>query len=125
MGHAATRSSVPTPGAASSPQFRFEGTAGNRGHGPFFVISLTIDQDSIKAAQFETLGCMWSQRIGISLVSILACTSPERAMLLTEDELLRIVGEPPRHKRGLVTLALEALSLALGQWRMRHTPKVQ
>jgi NifU-like protein involved in Fe-S cluster formation len=68
----------------------------------------------IVRAAFRTFGCPSATACGSMICTILTGRSVEKAMLLTAEDLLRILGGLPEGKEYCAGLAVSALRAALG-----------
>jgi NifU-like protein involved in Fe-S cluster formation len=99
--------------AGSVHQTESEGRSGQEGHGPFYVINLTLAEDRIVNLRFRTVGCPWSVKIGSTLASLVEGKTPRQACYVTEADVERELGGVPRDRIHYLPLAIQALRSAL------------
>ena len=95
-----------------------EGVAGVPGDGPYMILWLRVEADTVVSASFKTFGCPSAIASG-SVTTVLITGRPmSKAALLTPEGLLLVLGGLPEGKEYCAKLACDALQAALkGQLR--------
>lgn len=94
------------------------GVAGVPGNGPFLVLYLRLDDDTITEAAFQTHGCPPSIAAGSLLTTNLpGATTAAAVGRWTEPAIDAALGGLPAHKRHCSALAAEALRRAVENTR--------
>jgi len=93
----------------------YEGLAGTPGEGPHFRLWLTLDEENIVGAAYNTYGCLAAIASGEMLCLLLVGRSIEQAQQLTPAILTRAMQGLPEGKEHCPQLAISALHLALPQ----------
>jgi len=90
-----------------------KGVAGTPGDGPYLILWLQIESDTILRAAFKTFGCPAAVASGSMLATLVTGRPVEKAGLLTTEDLLRILGGLPEGREFCAELAVTALRDAL------------
>ena len=90
-----------------------EGLAGVPGEGPHFQLWLTIQEQEIVGAAYNTFGCLAAIASGEMLCLLLVGRSVEQAQQLTPELLTRAMQGLPEGKEHCPQLAISALHQAL------------
>jgi nitrogen fixation protein NifU and related proteins len=89
------------------------GLYGSPGDGPYVQLWFVVEDGVIRGAAYETHGCPSSIAAASLLCQIVIGRPIERALLLTSDDLLKIIGGLPEGKEPFATHAVEALKKGL------------
>jgi NifU-like protein len=89
------------------------GVEGVPGDGPSVEIWLRVEEGKILAASYQTHGCPSSMAASSMVAQIVTGRTPEQASLLTQPDLLLILGGLPAGKEMFATMAIRALQKAL------------
>jgi nitrogen fixation protein NifU and related proteins len=89
------------------------GLAGTPGNGPYVVLYLRLDGDSIVESRFQTHGCGVSVACGSILTELIANRALSECLRLTEETLIEALGGVPPTKLHCPALAIAALKDAL------------
>ena len=90
-----------------------KGVAGAPGDGPYLILWLQIEGDTILCASFKTFGCPSAVASGSMTATLVTGRTVEKAALLTTEDLLRVLGGLPPGKEYTADLAIQALQNAL------------
>ena len=88
------------------------GESDPRGDGPYMQIWLTVEGDTITMAAYRSPGCPSSSACGGVLCALITGRELDRALSLTADDLLNVIGELPEGKGHYAERAIKALRLA-------------
>ena len=91
-----------------------EGIAGIPGDGPHMRLWLIVEGDRIKQAAYETYGCPAATASGSMLAAVVAGRTTEQALLITPEDLMKLLGGLPDGKQHCAELPIAALRSALG-----------
>lgn len=94
--------------------FTHHASAGTVGDGPFMEFWLQIESEKIREAAFHSYGCPSSLAAGGTLCCLVTGREVERALALTDTELVTVIGGLPEGKLGLAKLAIQGFRLAVG-----------
>jgi nitrogen fixation NifU-like protein len=89
------------------------GESDQPGEGPYVQIWLVVEDGVISKAAFKSPGCPSSIASAGVLCALVTGREVEKALSLTAEDLLAVVGELPEGKGHYVDRALKALSEAL------------
>ena len=89
------------------------GQAGTVGSGPFFILYLRIERDTIREAKFQTHGCGLTIASGSMLTELIVNRPLAECRGLTVERLIEALDGVPPHKRHGPALAIGALQDAL------------
>jgi len=90
------------------------GLAGQPGQGPFMVLHLKLDGQTVAAARFQTYGCGASIAAGSMLTELIIGRTVSDCRTLTAERLSEALGGFPPDKQHCPILAVAALRHALG-----------
>lgn len=85
------------------------------GHGPFIALLLRVSEGAVLEASYETYPCPGANACAKALCALVSGKSLKEAGAIRHDNLVKIVGPLPKHRRISYGLALLALSDALAQ----------
>ena len=83
--------------------------------GDIVRLSMKLDAGRISAIKFKAKGCAPAMACGSALTELVTGKTIEEAHRLTREDLVRAVGGLPQASSHAAQLALDALSVALGQ----------
>ena len=89
------------------------GREGQPGVGNYLVMYLKVEGGRIAKATFQTYGCVGAIACGSELTEMLIGRSPEEALTITPEALLKSLGGLPLGKEHCAGLAIGALRNAL------------
>lgn len=89
------------------------GVAGTPGHGPFMVLMLRVQSETVTQAKCETHGCGVTIASGSMLTEIIANRSLDECRTITAEQLTQALGGVPVDKAHGPALAVAALQNAL------------
>ncbi len=86
--------------------------------GDVFKIYLKINNETkvIEEAKFKTMGCVASIVSSSVLTELATLKDVESAKLITEQDILDVLGELPNEKLFLLTSAIQTLHLAIADY---------
>jgi nitrogen fixation NifU-like protein len=90
-----------------------QGVAGVPGEGPYMRLWFEVNEGRIVRAAYKTYGCVSAIASGSITATLLTGLPVERALLLTAEDLLRIMGGLPEGKEHYTQLAVTAIANAL------------
>ena len=88
------------------------GESDPRGDGPYMQIWLIIEEGSILKAAYRSPGCPSSSACGGVLCALVTGREVARALSLTVQDLLNVIGELPEGKGHYAERAIRALQAA-------------
>ncbi len=91
------------------------GLSGSPGDGPHVQIWLLIEDGAIRKATYDTHGCPSSIAAASMVCQVVIGREVDRAKLLTQEDLLLILGGLPEGKERFAGMAVDALVKALEQ----------
>jgi NifU-like protein involved in Fe-S cluster formation len=91
------------------------GRAGMPGEGPYMGIALCLVDGRIAAASFESYGCPSAIACGSWLTRWVEGKTFEQALMISAEDLMRVLGGLPLGKEHAAHLAIKALRDALRQ----------
>ena len=94
-----------------------EATVGNPTCGDVMKIMLRIDKDKIKDIRFQTMGCAAAIASSSMLTVLAKGKSLDEAGKITNEDVIRALGELPPIKVHCSNLAADALKLAIVNFR--------
>ena len=89
------------------------GREGQPGAGNYMVIYLKVEGGKIARATFQTYGCVGAIACGSELTQMIMGKTPEEALAVTPEQLLRSLGGLPLGKEHCAGLTVGALRNAL------------
>jgi nitrogen fixation NifU-like protein len=97
------------------------GRVGTPGEGPFLLVHLSVEHDTIATASFETYGCPVAIACGSWLTQWAKSKTLVQAALIEPGDLERVLGGLPLGKEHCAALAVNALKDALRQCSEKGT----
>lgn len=89
------------------------GTVGNPSCGDVMTIDITVEDNHIKEAKFQTYGCAAAIASGSITTEIIKGKSIDECMRLSMDDIISQLGGLPKEKTHCSNLATEALKKAI------------
>lgn len=90
-----------------------QGVAGVPGEGPYMILTLRIDGDTILEAAYQTYGCPAAMASGSITAQILKGRTVAQAFAVEPKDIHLLLGGLPEGKGHCADLAVEALNDAL------------
>jgi nitrogen fixation protein NifU and related proteins len=92
-----------------------QGVAGVPGDGPYMILWFEVRQGRILRAAYHTYGCVAAIASGSITATLLTGTPVEKALLLTAQDINRVLGGLPEGKEHCPQLAITAMRNALAE----------
>ncbi len=89
-----------------------EGTAGDPGGGPYVTLRLTLRNDMVVAAGWESNGCPAAQTAACGMAAFAKGRTTQQLARLDASDLLALIGGLPDGKGHYADLAIDALKRA-------------
>jgi len=83
------------------------------GDGPYMLLWFEVSEGRIVRAAYKTYGCVAAIASGSITAALLTGLPVERALLLTAEDLLRVMGGLPEGKEHCTQLSVTAVANAL------------
>lgn len=96
------------------------GTVGNASCGDIMQMFIKVDGDKIKEATFKTFGCGAAIATSSILTERIKGATIEDALKISEEASKEILSQLPREKIPCFTLAMDALKLAIEEYRCKQ-----
>jgi len=90
-----------------------QGTAGTPGDGPYMILWFEVADGTIRRAAYKTYGCPAAIASGSVTAVLLTGLPVEKALLLNEQDILRVLGGLPEGKEHCAALSVAAMRAAL------------
>ena len=91
------------------------GLSGIAGQGPFMQMFVRMEFGKIVEARFDTYGCPVARGCGSWLSCWVVGKTPEQALVIEAEDLMRILGGLPLGKEHCAALAVDSLRDALSR----------
>ena len=85
------------------------------GDGPYMLLWFEVSEGRIVRAAYKTYGCVAAIASGSITATLLTGLPVERALLLTAEDLLRVMGGLPEGKEHCASLTTKAVHNALAK----------
>ena len=95
------------------------GTVGNAHCGDIMQIFIKVNDDRITDAKFKTFGCGAAIATSSILTERIKGATPQEALNISEETSKEILSQLPRQKIPCFTLAMDALKLAIDEYRCK------
>ena len=96
------------------------GEAGGENGNDLMKLYLKINNSKIENAKFKTFGCAVSIAILDVICDLVKGKSIDDALMITQKEVTKILGEIPEHKRSCMVLAEESIRDAIQDYYTRQ-----
>jgi len=97
------------------------GTVGNASCGDIMQMFIKVNGDKIIEAKFKTFGCGAAIATSSILTERIKGATLEEAMKISEETSKEVLSQLPKEKVPCFTLAVDALKLAIEEYRCRRT----
>jgi len=97
------------------------GTVGNASCGDIMQMFIKVNGDKIVEAKFKTFGCGAAIATSSMLTERIKGATLEEAMKISEETSKEVLSQLPKEKVPCFTLAVDALKLAIDEYRCRRT----
>ena len=97
------------------------GTVGNASCGDIMQMFIKVNGDKIIEAKFKTFGCGAAIATSSILTERIKGATLEEAMRISEETSREVLSQLPKEKVPCFTLAVDALKLAIEEYRCRRT----
>ncbi|MCW3100703.1 MAG: iscU [Chthonomonadaceae bacterium] len=96
-----------------------QGIAGVPGEGPHMILWFEVENGCIRRAAYATYGCPAAVASGSITAALLTGRTVEQALLLTAEDIIRVLQGLPEGKEECAHLAATALQNAFGEEKNR------
>jgi nitrogen fixation NifU-like protein len=97
------------------------GTVGNASCGDIMQMFIKVNGDKIIEAKFKTFGCGAAIATSSILTERIKGASLDEALKISEDTSKEVLSQLPKEKVPCFTLAMDALKLAIEEYRCKRT----
>src|SRR5512135_1999801 len=97
------------------------GTVGNASCGDIMQMFIKVNGDKIIEAKFKTFGCGAAIATSSMLTERIKGATLEEALKISEETSKEVLSQLPKEKVPCFTLAVDALKLAIDEYRCRRT----
>ena len=97
------------------------GTVGNASCGDIMQMFIKVNGDKIIEAKFKTFGCGAAIATSSILTERIKGATLEEAMKISEETSKEVLSQLPKEKVPCFTLAMDALKLAIEEYRCKRT----
>lgn len=97
------------------------GTVGNASCGDIMQMFIKVNGDKIIEAKFKTFGCGAAIATSSMLTERIKGATLEEAMKISEETSKEVLSQLPKEKVPCFTLAMDALKLAIEEYRCKQT----
>jgi hypothetical protein len=92
---------------------RLTGYSGQSGAGPFFHVTLDVENEVVVSRSYQSVDCVYAHATGMMLKSLIERSSLARIRQRTDRDLLERLSDIPFHKATFIGHAWRALTAAL------------
>jgi nitrogen fixation protein NifU and related proteins len=96
------------------------GTVGNASCGDIMQMHIKMNGEKIEEAKFKTFGCGAAIATSSILTERIKGTTLEEALKISEETSREVLAQLPREKIPCFTLAVDALKLAIEEYRCKR-----
>jgi nitrogen fixation protein NifU and related proteins len=96
------------------------GTVGNASCGDIMQMHIKMNGEKIEEAKFKTFGCGAAIATSSILTERIKGTTLEEALKISEETSREVLAQLPREKIPCFTLAVDALKLAIEEYRCKQ-----
>jgi nitrogen fixation NifU-like protein len=97
------------------------GTVGNASCGDIMQMFIKVNGDRIAEATFKTFGCGAAIATSSILTERIKGATLEEALTISEETAKEVLSQLPKEKIPCFTLAIDALKLAIEEYRCKRT----
>jgi hypothetical protein len=92
---------------------RLTGCSGQSGAGPFFHVTLDVEDEVVVSCSYQSVDCVFANATGMMLKSLIERSSLARIRQFTDRDLVDRLSDIPSHKATFIGHAWRALTAAL------------
>ncbi len=96
------------------------GTVGNASCGDIMQMFIKVNNDKITEAKFKTYGCGAAIATSSILTERIKGVTPDEALKISEETSKEILSQLPKEKIPCFTIAMDALKLAIEEYRCKR-----
>jgi hypothetical protein len=92
---------------------RLTGCSGQSGAGPFFHVTLDVEDEMVVSWSYQSVDCVFAHTTGMMLKSLIERSSLARIRQFTDRDLIERLCDIPSHKSAFIGHAWLALTAAI------------